>query len=153
MHLRVLIKTINTNSFGAAMLVTKKQILKYYILPWCLHPFEPLPLPLDHIPAWNNTPPPPPPPKKKYIYMYIIAQFTSSHPPGNAGTWPLKGSELSGCSWMHRYYIYKKYFENKFLTLSLYQKIVVNNSIIIKIKCMYWFYYKIVIDSPQRKNK
>ena len=51
---------------------------------------------------------------------------------------------------MHRYYIYYKYFVNKLTTLSLYQKSLINNSIMNK-KCMYWFNYKIVIGS-QRKQ-
>ena len=62
----------------------KKKILKY-ILPWCLHPFEPLLLPLDDIPDWDNTPSPPP----KYIYIFWrdILQFIS--PPTPRECWSM----------------------------------------------------------------
>ena len=74
-----------------------------------------------------------------------VSWFISS--PGDAGQWPLKSSELPGCWQMHRYYTCNKYFVNKLTTFSLHQKSFINNNIVNKIKCMYWFNYKIVIGS------
>ena len=61
-------------------------------------------------------------------------------------------SELSDCWQMHRYYIYNKYFVNNLATLFFYQKSFINNNIVSKIKCIYWFNYKIV-SSSQKKSK
>ena len=52
---------------------------------------------------------------------------------------------------LHRYCIYNKYFVNNLATLFFYQKSFINNNIVNKIKCIYWFNYKIVIGS-QRKT-
>ena len=74
-------------------------------------------------------------------------------PPGDASPWPLKRSALLGCWQMPKYYIYNKYFANKLTTLSLYKKSFINNNIVNKIICIYWFNEKIVIGSQRRKLK
>ena len=43
-------------------------------------------------------------------------------------------------------------FINKATTLSLYHKCFINNNITNKIKCMYWFNYKIVIGSQKKQT-
>ena len=50
-------------------------------------------------------------------------------------------------------YIYNKYFANKLTTLPLHQKSFVYSNIFNKIKCMYWFNYKIVIGSQRKTSK
>ena len=52
---------------------------------------------------------------------------------------------------MYRYDAYNIYFVNKLTTFSLYQKTLVNNSIVNNIKCIYSFNYKIVIDSENNR--
>ena len=79
----------------------------------------------------------------------ILAQSIS--PPEDPSPWPLKRSELSGYWQMHGYYIHNKYFVNNLATLFHYQKSFTNNNFVNKIKCIYWFNSKIVIDS-QRKQ-
>ena len=88
----------------------------------------------------------PPPPSS------TVTQFISQSP-GDAGPWPLNRSVLSGCWQMHRYCIYNKYFITKLITPSLYQKSLINNSIVNKIKCMYWLTYKIVIGLKRKTSK
>ena len=46
-----------------------------------------------------------------------------------------------------------KYFVNKFTTLSLYHKSFINNNIVNKIQCMYWFNYKLVTGLQRKTSK
>ena len=80
-----------------------------------------------------------------------VAQSISH--PGDASLWTLKRSELSGCWQMHGYYICNKCFVNKLTTLSLFQKSFINNNMVSKIRCIYWFSYKIVIGSQRTTSK
>ena len=49
-------------------------------------------------------------------------------------------------------FIYNKYFVNKLAILFLYQQSFINNDIVNKIKCIYWFSYKIVVVSHKKKQ-
>ena len=46
-----------------------------------------------------------------------------------------------------------KYFATKLTIISLYQKSFINNNIVNKIKCLYWFNYKIIIGSSRKTSK
>ena len=96
--------------------------------------------------TWANPPPPP-----SLTVPQSIAPPTPS-PSGDTGPLYLKRSELLGCWQMHRYYIHYNYFVNKLITLSLYKKSFRKNNIINKVKCIYWFNYRIVVGS-QKSNK
>ena len=54
---------------------------------------------------------------------------------------------------MHRSYIYNKYFVNNHATFFFYQKRFINSNIVNKIKCTYWFNYKIVTGSHTQKKQ
>ena len=108
-----------------------------FFLSWCPRTFD------HHL--WLSTPLGLPP-------SSTVTQFISQSP-GDAGPWPLNRSVLSGCWQMHRYCIYNKYFITKLITPSLYQKSLINNSIVNKIKCMYWLNYKIVIGLKRKTSK
>ena len=54
---------------------------------------------------------------------------------------------------MLAYYIYNKYFVNKVTTLCLYKKSFINNNMVNKLKCIYWFIYKIVIGSQNKEKQ
>ena len=103
---------------------------------WCPHTFEP-PY-LWALPPFGLNP-------------LTVAQFIAPSPQWDAGPWPSKRLELPGYWQMHRCYIYNKYFSRKLTTLSLYQKCFINNNIVSKMKCMYWFNYKII--GSQRTNE
>ena len=81
-----------------------------------------------------------------------LLSYPPPSPPAAQSIRPLRRYQsvtLSGCWQTHRYYIYNKYFVNKLVTVSLYQKSFININMVDKIKCIYWFNYKIVIGSQK----
>ena len=106
---------------------------------WCPHTFESPQLWASSL-TWVNPPPHP-----------IVAQSIS--PPRRCRSMTFEKVRIVGFLTSGWYYIYNKYFVNKLTTLSLYKKSFINNNIVNKTKCIYWFNCKIVIGSQRTTTK